>query len=377
MKKKDIKRGPDPSQSTIRIVWGKTAGICEYRGCNEKLFYDETTAFEFNCAYIAHIVAANPDGPRGDGIRSNQLSDKIENIMLMCDKHHRLIDREDVAGHSEDVLLEMKREHEENIAKVCNYLNIQNTEILMFSSPIKGNLVNINFNDAVKAVLPEKKPSDQYGIIIQINSPFPINDCQYWEDLNRQLDFLFSTKIKLLYDRIGNVHISVFPLAPMPLIIKLGSLFGDKTNVDIYQKTRIPDTWCWQDTKSTNTFKIDRTLFRLGKNIALVISLSDTIGNDRILKTLSPDAIYRIDARFQGVDCIRSIEDLSDFWHLYQRTCDEIFYEFGGDCKIHLFPAMPVSAAFEVGRRRMPGLHPKLLIYEDVGGFLPTLQIGE
>ena len=62
------------------------------------MFYDETTAWEFNAAYIAHIIASNPDGPRGDEIRSHQLSDKIENMMIMCDKHHRLIDREDVLG---------------------------------------------------------------------------------------------------------------------------------------------------------------------------------------------------------------------------------------------------------------------------------------
>ena len=119
------KRGPDPKESTIRILWGKAAGICQYKGCNEKLFYDETTAHEFNAAYIAHIVASSPDGPRGDKIRSHLISDKIENIMIMCDKHHRLIDREDLLGHPESLLLDMKLEHERNIERICNYLNVE------------------------------------------------------------------------------------------------------------------------------------------------------------------------------------------------------------------------------------------------------------
>ena len=36
--------------------------------------------------------------------------------MLLCDKHHRLIDI-DVPGHPEDLLLEMKREHEKTLKK--------------------------------------------------------------------------------------------------------------------------------------------------------------------------------------------------------------------------------------------------------------------
>lgn len=370
------KRGPDPKESTVRILWGKAAGICQYRGCTEKLFYDETTAYEFNAAYIAHIVASSPDGPRGDAIRSHQLSDKIENIMIMCDKHHRLIDREDLSGHPESLLLDMKREHEENIEKVCNYLNVQKTEIVNFSSPIKGIQVNINYNDTVKAVLTKKQPYSQYGKIIEIKSAFPVSDINYWMDLNRQLEYQFLTKIKAMYDNIGNIHISLFSIAPIPLIIKLGALFGDKTNVDIFQKTRVPDTWCWQETKLTNAFRIDKTLIDEGKNIAVILSLTDNIADERVTNTIQPNAIYRIIADINGVDCIKSEEDLSAFWHLYQESCNEILNTYGGDCTIHIFPAIPVSAAFEVGRRRMPGLHPKAIIYDDNGGFIPTLTIG-
>ncbi|TYQ17821.1 UNVERIFIED_CONTAM: hypothetical protein Cloal_0193 [Acetivibrio alkalicellulosi] len=370
------RRGPDPKDSTVRILWGKAAGICQYRGCNEKLFYDETTSHEFNAAYIAHIVASSPDGPRGDTIRSHQLSDKINNLMIMCDKHHRLIDREDKAGHPESLLLEMKREHEENIERVCNYLNVQKTEIINFLSPIKGNQVSINYNDTVKAVLTKKQPYSQYGKIIDIKSIYPISDTEHWNDLNTQLEYQFLTKIKAMYDSIGNVHMSLFSIAPIPLIIKLGVLFGDKTNVDIFHKTRVPDTWCWQDTNLTNSFRIDKTPISKGKNIALILSLTDTIADDRVTSVLQPNAIYKIIAEINGVDCIKSEEDLSAFWHVYQQVCNEIFNTYGGDCTIHLFSAIPVCAAFEVGRRRMPGLHPKVTIYDDNGGFIPTLTIG-
>lgn len=374
---KKSNRGSDPSDSAIRILWGKTSGICEYRGCYESLFYDNTTAYEFNAAYIAHIVASSPDGPRGDAVRSYELSDKIENIMLLCDKHHRLIDREDVAGHPEKLLLEMKHERERNIERVINYLKTDKTEIVNFISPIKGNIVNIIYNDTVKTVLSRKQPTSQYGKIIEIKSAFLIRSKEHWEDLNRQLEFEFLKKISSMYECIGRVHVSVFPLAPIPLIARLGELFGDKTTVDIYQKTRVPDTWNWQSSELTNQFISSKEIFSKGKEIALKLSLTSTIADNRVTSIFHPDAIFEISANRHGVDCIKSEEDLSAFWHVYQQTCDEIFNMFGGDSKIHLFPAIPVSAAFEVGRRRMPGLHPRITVYDDNDGFIPTITIGE
>src|SRR4051794_11815114 len=89
-------------------LWGRTGGRCQYRGCNHALWKDDLTQHEFNTAYIAHIVADQPDGPRGDPARSRQLRADIANLMLLCDRHHRLIDIGDVPGHPESVLIAMK-----------------------------------------------------------------------------------------------------------------------------------------------------------------------------------------------------------------------------------------------------------------------------
>lgn len=67
--------------------------MCQFQGCNKRLFYDNISLSEFNNSFVAHIVPASPDGPRGDNIKSYILSDKIENLMLMCSDHHSLIDK--------------------------------------------------------------------------------------------------------------------------------------------------------------------------------------------------------------------------------------------------------------------------------------------
>ncbi|MGI5927220.1 MAG: hypothetical protein ACOX8A_08600 [Thermacetogeniaceae bacterium] len=83
-----------PERVKIRL-WGKAAGRCEYDGCNEPLWLDSLTKAQFNVAYIAHIFADTPTGPRGDPALSEELKADINNLMLLCDKHHRLIDIEE------------------------------------------------------------------------------------------------------------------------------------------------------------------------------------------------------------------------------------------------------------------------------------------
>ena len=42
--------------------------------------------------FVAHIVADTPTGPRGDVERSALLSDDVNNLMLLCYVHHKLVD---------------------------------------------------------------------------------------------------------------------------------------------------------------------------------------------------------------------------------------------------------------------------------------------
>lgn len=369
-------RGPQPNEVTLRMLCGQAAGMCQFEGCTERLFYDDVTTAKFNASYVAHIVASSPDGPRGDENRSHLLSNKIENIMLMCDKHHRLVDDNPI-DFPEEKLLEMKRRHEERISRVCALLYIPKTEILNFLSPIKGKRVIIDYNLTAAAVLPEKQPSSQFGIEIRLESNQPYGTGPYWQELKSMLDYEYKHKIDMFFSRSPGTHLSVFPLAPIPLIAYLGHLIGDKNWVDVYQKFREPDSWQWQSQEKTNCFSIEEVNVDSGKTVAIILSLTDEISYDRISDIVNPDKIFIIRAERQGVDCIRSKRDLSDFWHSYHQVCNTILNTLGRDVEVLLFPAIPVSAAFEIGRRYMPMLYPKIHIFDDINGFCKSLTIGE
>lgn len=371
-------RNKAPSEITLRMLCSKAAGMCEFEGCNERLFYDNVTHKDFNHSFAAHIVASDPNGPRGDKYRSALLSDKLENLMLMCAKHHKLID-DHPEEYPEEMLKMMKEKHEKKVEEICKLFHVPETTLIFFTSAIKGkHEVVINKTNAKKATLPNKKPDSEYGIDILVSDHNDYCSKEYWNNCCEKLKEQYYRFLYNPFFQHNKGDFSLFTIAPMPLIIKLGELIGDKVSCDVYQKTRIPDTWEWQADTKTNEFNIKIEKQDLSdNNVALVISLTNDIQYDRVNSVCDYKNIYKIKAERNSVDCIRSIEDLSAFWHTYQMVMEEILNTHGKECVIHLFPSMPVSASFEVGRRYMKGVYPKIIIYDDNEGFFETIKIGE
>ena len=109
----------------------------------------------------------------------------------------------------------------------------------------------------------------------------------------------------------------------------------------------------------------------------ITLAVFNDIDESRVLSVFDADIVYTIQAHRFGVDCIKSSKDLYEFWRCYQETIDSIKQDyplFDGD--IAVFPAIPASAAFEIGRRYMKGIYPKLKFYDDDNGFFETIVIG-
>lgn len=367
-------RGKSPSELVKMKLCAVTGGRCQF--CNKFLFTDSVTLEEINDSNIAHIIASSPDGPRG-GEKSHELSDKIENLMLLCLEHHQLIDKKpDI--YTVEFLQELKTEKEKAYAMFSNMQNLQKTNIVIFRSKIKGvQQVNYNLTSIIKSFLLEKIPEDSNGIEINLLSKEKYSDKKYWSELTEELEYKFDSSIIRILERNPEAHFSVFPIGPIPLIIKLGYAFGDKLNVDIYQKFREPDSWSWVEKKETNQFYYKKHTVGDKKLVALVISLTADISEDRVFNANNDiGVIYTIAAQRKGVDCILSKMDLRNFWVKYQEVCEEIRRNYK-DVDVHLFSALPVSAAFEIGRRFMPGVYNKMKIYEENEGFFETITIGE
>ena len=52
-------------QHTRLKLWVKSAGRCQFHGCNEPLWRNGLTLSDGNFGEVAHIVGSSEDGPRG------------------------------------------------------------------------------------------------------------------------------------------------------------------------------------------------------------------------------------------------------------------------------------------------------------------------
>jgi len=114
--------------------------------------------------------------------------------------------------------------------------------------------------------------------------------------------------------------------------------------------------------------------------VALVFALSATITDDRITDVLGVDvAIWSIEGESPHNDIMKRPADLAEFRRLVRSTFNLIKAQHGERVVINVFPAMPVSAAVEVGRVWMPKADLPLVIYDQnrtLQGFVRTLTIG-
>jgi hypothetical protein len=143
------------------IVWGRAAGRCQYAGCNASLIGDDISgAANANKAYIGHIVSDAVDGPRGDPLLSPKLAHDPDNLMLVCDAHHRVFDREMVAEHPVEVLNEMKRRHEARIKIVTAIDEDLGSHVIRYAARIGTNESPVATSDVKWSMLPQRYPVD-------------------------------------------------------------------------------------------------------------------------------------------------------------------------------------------------------------------------
>lgn len=361
------------------LLWAKTGGRCQYRGCNKSLYNDIVTKRNFNQSYIAHIVADEPGGPRGDINRSKLLADDITNLMLLCDSHHRLIDKIEVARHPESVLLEMKKEHEDRIERVTGISHEMQSHILVYKANVGVHTPEMSYQTVSEHLLPEYYPARSETIDLSLsNSLQRDKDDAFWTTELQNLETQFNRKLLQGFAKGEIKHLSVFAFAPMPLLVKLGTLINDIYHVDIFQPVRNPKTWKLNSEASQVSYKVEAPA---GKSeiVALNISLSATITNDRITNVLGRDcSIYTLAIDKPFNDFLKSKKELQEFSAVVRRLLNEIKAEYGEKTPLHIFPAMPVAMAVELGRIWMPKADTPLIIYDQNtanGGFSKVMEI--
>lgn len=373
------KRPSIPTEVKTKL-WLAAGGRCQFEGCNKALWRDDVTLRELNISYIAHIYGYAPGSARYDNTFSPRLEKDFSNLMLMCDAHHRQIDKKPTSDEFPVVRLQkMKREHEERIELLTGLKQDKRSHILFLGANIGNHASPLNITNAFESLLPDYFPVSSLPIELGLSN-FSINDSfpRYWEIQTENLETQFFQKVESLKGKHEVQHFSIFGLAPMPLLIKLGSLMSDIYAAEVYQLHREPPTWKWLEEDTTVSHQLIPASGN-GNLVALKLELSANITDDRITDVLGEKCeIWTIRHDAPSNDYIRCKSDLKNFRIIMRKALDEIKSKHGQKCTLHIFPAMPVCISVELGRVWMPKADMPMKIYDQnskLGGFQETILI--
>lgn len=344
---------------TERMLWGVSAGICEFNGCTNKLYSHHVTKEKVNLSEKAHIYAFSAGGKRASLLRFSPKINDVDNLMLLCDRCHKLIDADDT-NYTAEQLLAMKKEHEEKIASIATIKPDLQSEIVIFNANIADRAIKISNYAAKSAIIPEHYPARENPINLSPDLSVFDNEENYWPTMATHLERQW-----LQYEpTIRDKHISLFAVAPQPLLFKLGSLINRNYNVEVRQSQGSIDNWKWRCDKQTA--KIETQIVDaedVSHDPIITFELTAKLSIDELRKIFGEGTIYRITSESCGSEIIKSWRDLRAVINEYRNNLNAIREKYNTDVKVRIVPIAPVSVSIEAGRQTMKG-DPQITIYD-------------
>jgi len=359
------------------LLFVRAGGRCEFDGCNKDVMRHPVTLTEGNFAQVAHVVAFRRAGPRGDESRPEDIND-IRNLMLLCPQCHKLID-DHPDKYSRRPLEQYKSQHERRIRYVTALGPDRKTLVIVVNARIGGHVVQVPHAQIIEATAP-RYPSSSDPMEIDL-SAFADTSPGFFETAKHEI----SERMKRFFEPGGDgnraQHVSVFALAPIPLLIYLGAQLSNKVPSEVYQRHRDTENWTWKRTGKPVSYAVRRRKNGHRQKVALVLSLSGTVPMQALPKAVRErSTIYEITLRGQhpAPTFLRVRQDVDRFRIAYQEAIGMILKSHGLVASIDLFPAVPAPIAVLCGRELLPKVHPRLRVYDydrSTRGFTFKLEV--
>lgn len=276
----------------------------------------------------------------------------------------------------------MKIAHEQRIERLTAMTKEMESHLILYGAKVGSHDSPLNYRETSNSILPDFYPSASFAYELGMSHTSHTDDTEnYWIFQQEHLVNTFSEQIPRLRKGPNLLHTSVFALAPIPLLIRLGTLLGDIHSADVYERHREPKpSWKWPDvtTVQEQEFKIIPPKDFVGHPV-LNISLSDNISTDRIDSVLKEaHSIWTLTIQEPRLGYMVTKNMLSKFRSTCRTIFDQIKKSYGQNAQVHIFPAMSVSCAIELGRVWMPKAGLKLVIYDHnlkINSFFKTITV--
>lgn len=367
---KKVGRGKDSNKSTKDQVWSDSHGRCMFLGCGESLQYDFLTGNGGNFSYLAHNVASSEGGERGIPYLSEALSNIPNNILLLCDKHHRLIDKVAAADYPATTLALMRKEFCSLAESLLNGLSFEAVPVYTILWPVNGQFVsNPKLTDIASSLsLLKARISGQERCLTDSNTPYRKKPEKFNEDL---IELIQDEANQILQGTKREGHkAALFAFGPMPALIGLGSLLGNKNEFTPMLRYRDSSSWLWPHENVVDSFYDIEGMDSLEKSDDMVICINLTAIAEPIEKQAEQlnkalgAGIIKITAlpEYLGNGAIPNPESGKKFCARLQQLLHDLKSRY--DVKrVHLLACASNAACVFIGQA-IDLHHPEIIVYD-------------
>ncbi|MFD3318199.1 SAVED domain-containing protein [Alteromonas macleodii] len=371
-------RGKDFTKPTINQVMRDSHGYCMFEGCGEKLDIDSLTGESGNFSYLAHNVASSESGPRGIIYLSEQLSDTPSNVLLLCDKHHRLIDRVACANYPASRLTQMRNEFQINAEKLLEGLSYHPIPVFSVLWPVGGHVVSPPEMKDIAGCLSRLKARIK-GTLNNLSG----NERRYIskpERFSKEMDEIVVEEANDIINQSKDFgyRAALFAFGPMPALVGLGASIGNKSEITPMLRYRDGNNWMWPQTaKIEKPYEINGLKEPINsKDVTLLVALTNF---PEAMKTTAENLGHpqiSIVAKQMGNAAIphpeNGLELKADLHSILQSLHDKYKVE-----RVHLLICASNAACVFVGQA-FDLYQPEMVVYDFDGiGMIPAIVISQ
>lgn len=367
----EIKRTKVPGPVRERI-WGRSAARCVLCA---KWLVDETEYWHaIPTGQIAHNVAAEngPKAPRGKSKLDSKQRAAEENLLLLCGDCHRKVDSPDLVDkYTVEFLTEKKNEHERWVRDVTDFARLRPAIVIRMTGTVRGTRSPASkeqIGEALRGAGLTGMHADSRTGMFDITSFDEETDSWTWDAARKQID----VQIGKVRDAVaaGDASVlAVFALAPIPMLIHLGSELDDKTETVLFRRDRSdgPDAWAWPEPAGEPaTFVLSPSeANRAAQDVVAFVDVTAEVAATRVPEHLESVPQVRLGvASGPSADAITSRMDLASFARTWRDLLSTVESRWPNAERLHILAAVPATVAVTMGRHRMRAVHPTFVLYQ-------------
>ncbi|WP_415912169.1 SAVED domain-containing protein [Neptuniibacter sp. QD37_11] len=365
-------RGKDFSVETKRKVMQDSHGRCMFDGCGVDLGFDELTGEEGNFSYLAHNIASSEKSARSIPVASRLLSDNPQNVLLLCDKHHRLVDKVAKSDYPAERLAAMRSNFISIVKKLLDGVAYQPIPVYSVLWPVQRNTISA----------PSPLQISQCLAVTKQRIDSSLNDLSDNEAMLRDLSpslikplmpgIINSVADKLLMQLHSHRYRSaLFAFGPMSALIALGAKLGNKNEIMPMLRYRDGGQWCWPIEAPNRHFFDIKGMEQLGNDeteIVIQISLTakppqfEQLSNSKNTSGIKTVEVTVKEAERLGNGAIgHPIEGMA-----FTRGMHSLLLDLSsnhGVQQVHLLPCASNAACVFLGQA-FDTNHPEIIVYD-------------